>query len=264
MFGDLFNQVEYVERKVTFNAVENEELVKRNVSGEYPVNLYISKSSTTELHLTGQVLWPVTNLLCWYCLVNKDFFKGKHVVELGAGVGLAGMFCGLYCQPKTMTVTDGEPEIVELIERNVKHSQKTNRLGDNTAAMSLFWGKEGDVERCVTAFREKSSSPQATVDIVIGADILARALCDPKYPLEAAKDLLIFGEDETARGRTKQFICAYNIRSESSLQYVIQTATSTGFKVVELNICEFLPKPWPEKLESNADTMRFFMFELTL
>ena len=33
MFGDLFNQVEYVERKVTFNAVENEELVKRNVSG---------------------------------------------------------------------------------------------------------------------------------------------------------------------------------------------------------------------------------------
>ena len=253
-----------MEQRITFVSSENEKLAQQNVSGEYPVNLYISKSSTTDLHLTGQVLWPVTHLLCWYCLVNRSIFKNKHVVELGAGVGLAGLFCGLYCEPKSMMITDGEPEIVTLLERNVKHSQETNKLEKNTAAFSLFWGKEGDIEKCVKFFRQKTNNPTATVDVVIGADILARALCDPKFPLQAAKELLLYGEDESSKGRTKQFFCAYNIRSEDSYQYVMETAKSMGFHVVEINICDFLPKPWPVVLESNGKTMRFFVFEFTL
>ena len=38
-------------------------------------------------HLLGQMVWPNAQILGHWMVLNKDLFKGKTVLELGAGPG---------------------------------------------------------------------------------------------------------------------------------------------------------------------------------
>jgi len=238
-------------------------LAKMNDASQkkYTCRLFISKSATTELHLTGQILWPVTYVACWHALSIASTFQGKNVVEIGAGVGLLGLLVG-QLSPKTMIITDGEDEIVELLQRNIEHSQNTESASSNTIGMKLWWGEEADVIRCVECIRKRLGDENAMVDVVIGADILAQALGDPAVPLSCAKTLLEHGRQTGDDRETKRFLCAYNVRDDSRKAYVDSVAKKLGFSMNEIDPATFLPDPLPESLTSVATTMRMLSFEL--
>ena len=49
---------------------------------------------------------------------NKELFKGKRVLEVGSGPGLAGLACAL-CECKQIVLTDYKPEVMKLIAQNI-------------------------------------------------------------------------------------------------------------------------------------------------
>ena len=241
MFGNLFDHVEYQTHEVVFDK-------------NYKVNLNISKAATTELHLTGQVLWPASYLFCYFALKNKALFKDKNVMELGAGVGLVGLLVS-QLGVKRMIMTDGEDDIVSLLEKNRILTKDTFVKGGNIketvlSVKQLWWGVDGEIEKCL--------GPNNDCDIVIGADILANALGDPRVPLQCAKDVLMYNKTDRVK---KQFVCAYRSRSELNREYIKDVAKELGFTLQIVPPSTFLPAEIPSTHMIDRD-MLLCIFEL--
>ena len=74
--------------------------------GDYDQHLLSSNQSSTDHDLTGQIVWPAAIMLCWFIHCHRvDIFKDAHVIELGAGAGLAGFFASKFA--KSTLITDG-------------------------------------------------------------------------------------------------------------------------------------------------------------
>ena len=78
--------------------------------------LYCSHAATTDYDLTGQIVWPASQVLAWYLRQTKTVVEGKHVVEVGAGCGLVGGVAK-QCGAASVTLTDGSPHVVDLLKR---------------------------------------------------------------------------------------------------------------------------------------------------
>jgi len=65
-------------------------------------------------------------------LINMDVEKGKEILEIGAGMGVAGLFLGL--SGHKVTITDYDDNALELLGMNVKHNQL-----DNVSVRKLDW-----------------------------------------------------------------------------------------------------------------------------
>mmetsp|Transcript_13928 Transcript_13928/g.18214 ORF Transcript_13928/g.18214 Transcript_13928/m.18214 type:complete len:258 (+) Transcript_13928:97-870(+) len=78
-----------------------------------------------------------------YLKTNENVsFKGKKVIELGAGCGLPGLL--LASLGAAVDITDIE-QTVELIEENIENNEENIRLGEGKAvARILDWFSEGD------------------------------------------------------------------------------------------------------------------------
>ena len=60
-------------------------------------------------------LWPSEEALAYWCTCHGDLFSGKVVVELGSGVGLAGMAVAACTDAARVVLTDGCEETVQRI-----------------------------------------------------------------------------------------------------------------------------------------------------
>ena len=156
---------------------------------------------------------------------------------------------------KSIIMTDGEEEIVSLLENNRKLAKDTLvKDGKNKdkvlSVKQLWWGVDGEIEKCL--------GPRNCCDIVIGADILANALGDPKLPLQCAKDILMYNNTDHAK---KQFICAYRSRSELNREYIKDVAKELGFTLQIVPSSTFLPEEIPSTHMVDND-MLLCIFEL--
>ncbi len=62
---------DYVEKTWTFDDVSQ--------------SLLCSGMSSTDHDLTGQIVWPASEILSWFVCKNRHLFQDKVVLELGAG-----------------------------------------------------------------------------------------------------------------------------------------------------------------------------------
>lgn len=99
----------------------------------------------------GWMLWPSAIGLSTFILKHPDRFAGKRVLELGCGVGLAGVAAAI--AGGMVTQTDYLDGALELSSRNA------NLNGVETVA-------------CIGDWRDFPVSLIETIDIVIGTDIL--------------------------------------------------------------------------------------------
>ena len=88
-------------------------------------------------------LWPAARSLLQYLEENINEFipdPSKTVVlELGAGIGLCGLFCSSYgC---SQVLLSDLPEAIETLNFNINH----NDLSNNTTATILRWGNTDDI-----------------------------------------------------------------------------------------------------------------------
>lgn len=71
---------------------------------------------------TGLNVWEAALALCEWSLCNERAIRDKHVLELGAGTGLSGLVIGKCCQPSSVTLTDGDSNVLEYLNENVRNN----------------------------------------------------------------------------------------------------------------------------------------------
>lgn len=107
----------------------------RDVLQHGPFAFKLSPSSEVLAHLI------VTRL--------RKALAGKHVLEVGAGLGYAGIACAAWTDAASVILTDGDPISVAALRRNVELNAEASAFGSTAVeARQLCYGgalyKEGD------------------------------------------------------------------------------------------------------------------------
>ncbi|KAM7252237.1 hypothetical protein ACFE04_024120 [Oxalis oulophora] len=135
------------------------------------LNLYLTQRAETQPDLndfeicnryridnTGLVCsWPSEDVLAFFCLSNPHMFRGKRVVELGSGYGLAGLVVATATEALEVVISDGNPQVVDYIQHNIEANSKL--FGDTSVkSMMLHWNQA------------QISNVSNTFDIIIASD----------------------------------------------------------------------------------------------
>jgi len=88
----------------------------------------------------GEIVWEMCLLMIQYCVQIKCHFKGKKVLELGAGTGLLSIVLGLL--GATVYATDIDP-VIQLLQKNIDRAKQmyNEQLNDLLFARELDWFK---------------------------------------------------------------------------------------------------------------------------
>jgi predicted nicotinamide N-methyase len=65
-------------------------------------------------------IWPAARVMSTYLLEEKNWVAGKHVLELGAGIGLPSFTAAPFA--KSVVVSDVDSDAVELLNKNILSS----------------------------------------------------------------------------------------------------------------------------------------------
>lgn len=66
----------------------------------------------------GLIMWPAGFLLSEFAMDNPHLFRGKRVLELGAGIGLTSVMAATFAQPSAVIATDFDVRALENIHHN--------------------------------------------------------------------------------------------------------------------------------------------------
>ncbi|KAL0750111.1 hypothetical protein Bca101_032114 [Brassica carinata] len=59
--------------------------------------------------------WPSEEVLAYLCMSQPDCFRGKRVIELGSGYGLAGLVIAAATEASEVVVSDENPQVVNCL-----------------------------------------------------------------------------------------------------------------------------------------------------
>lgn len=203
----------------------------------------IQHSEATEIRLVGLQVWRGALLLADYIFHQRDVFKDKQILELGAGVGLTSIAAAIYVKKVICTDVD-IGGILDLIRANVKRNKK---LCGHTEIDVLEYDFMLDAKQ----YSQELLKTIDDSDIVVAADVI---YCDDLTVAFIRVMEAIF-QRETISKRKKTIYIALEKR------YVF---TTTEFDAVAPMFEHFLkltmPKPW--KFEYVETTFpQYFKYE---
>lgn len=138
--------------------------VRQRVGGKVTIK-DMEEARKSGVDTTGTVcLWPAEEVMAHYLLEHAQDFEGKNVVELGAGVGLAGLALAARAKANCILLTDGNATCVASLAVAVEHHRSHSALLTNQVeCRELIWS-EG---------LSRLDIPRAgTYDYVVAADCL--------------------------------------------------------------------------------------------
>ena len=145
------------------------------------------------LDSTGLTVWRASENLCNWMVENRDYFEGKTVCELGAGLGLVSILLAkLNVTEEPIICTDGDDISINLLEDNIER----NDCEAKVIAQKLFWGEGHE------AFIEEHPN----IDVILAADVVYE-----EYHLEAILStvLAIFKSRDADDATSVKFILSY-------------------------------------------------------
>lgn len=155
---DLFTITDYTKVGVDIPCFDEDNSGDDKQEKNLHIDIFCSTAASTDFDLTGQILWPVSILLSHYLASKQgqEIVKGRNVVELGAGCGLAGITAAYFCNQ--VVITDGEEVIMDLLKKN-------EECRDNITALPFWWGVRKDLNNIF-------DSLEHSVDVVVAADVV--------------------------------------------------------------------------------------------
>lgn len=207
----------------------------------------------------GHALWASAHVMSQYLVSHPEVLNKKKVLELGCGVGLAGLVAGkLVDDPSRVVLTDGDEHVFDALEANVERNfPETECPCADPAGIGptsfrgppklevLYWGEQ------VEEFKQK----HGTFDVILGADVLYHGPCVQPL-LETVRDLL---KDSTSR-YLMAFQRQFGLRHKDLL---LETAPAVGlgYKYVDWNdVRTILESKDPGYRESwDVDFLEFFL-----
>uniref|UniRef100_A0A8C9VEL7 Eukaryotic elongation factor 2 lysine methyltransferase n=1 Tax=Scleropages formosus TaxID=113540 RepID=A0A8C9VEL7_SCLFO len=116
---------------------------------------------------TGMVTWEAALYLAEWALGNPQAFQHRVVLELGSGMGLAGVAVCRSCHPKRYTFSDCHPGVLRRLRDNVKLNGLEDPGGPRVAVEELDWGAVAD-ER----LRDLRPDTVIAADVVYDPDVI--------------------------------------------------------------------------------------------
>ena len=104
---------------------------------------------------------------------NQQGMTITSLLELGAGPGLTGIYAAKLLNKtlQTVVLTDGDADVVELLQRNINRNQiLDSSSGTTTTAQVLLWGNENDNQ--VLLERHTTIQKNNGFSIILGADLI--------------------------------------------------------------------------------------------
>jgi len=85
----------------------------------------------------GHYIWPSSIVMAEFIWFNKEKWKNKKIIELGAGTGLPGLLMGKLCGHMTLTE---KPENVEILKMYPEAVQRNQIDQKKVEILPLKWG----------------------------------------------------------------------------------------------------------------------------
>lgn len=216
-----------------------------------------------------QYLWPAAHPFAHWIAQNAALFRGKRVLELGSGVGLAGFVASRFA---ALTVlTDCSAVSLAMLARTAALLPR-----GGVALAELKWGDDAAVEtllRHPMVAGDDSSPAEASrvpFDIVIGCDVFYFS-SSLEAGLRTARAAL--RDDRGEAAGPKVFLCGTFVRSERMDADIAEVPPQMGFstRVIDTTACEVpLPPPPPvggatrgtERQQAEAQHLRILEWTL--
>uniref|UniRef100_A0A1B6DGU6 FAM86 N-terminal domain-containing protein n=1 Tax=Clastoptera arizonana TaxID=38151 RepID=A0A1B6DGU6_9HEMI len=185
----------------------------------------IKESSKIISHgTTGLCCWQGAIALAEWCLLNKDLVKGKHILELGAGVGLTGIAVTKSCIPASYTFSDYHTAVLQVLEENVEINSGSKKEGGyfigNTPieVIKLNWEEIGET---YTNFLHQPNLILAA-DVIYDDTLFLPLILTLKYFLLSACEV--------------QAVIACTVRDPNTIQRFINQLDENGFSFSEFPV----------------------------
>jgi predicted nicotinamide N-methyase len=122
---------------------------------------------TTVTNSTGLHLWPSSVLLGAKLvdLGQRGMLNGLHVVELGAGTGVAGRIAGSF-GASSVVFTDNDSMVLQSLAKMVNKMNSNDTTTAKYNVVQLDWGNLNHLTRWLTP------SDEPGVDLILGADCM--------------------------------------------------------------------------------------------
>jgi len=162
---------------------------------------------------TGLTIWDGSVILAKY-LEHRGHLDGKRVLELGSGVGLVGISCGVLGAAVTMTDLD---YVMDSLNHNIDKN-KASISGGSLIGLPLDWTNWGG-----------NAITQQPFDIVVGADIVwLQSLIVPLCDL--LKEISIVNRNNND-GRGCEILISYQSRSKMADHVLYTSLEQRSFKI---------------------------------
>ena len=128
----------------------------------------IEPESQHVLKAESRIVWPGASNLCRLLLLEPQLLRGKSVLELGAGPGLAGLFA-LTLGARRLFLTDYDLDgSLRVLHDNVARNQWNSPGSPPIATVHhLAWGDVANVEQLLLA------EPEARqVEVLLASDVV--------------------------------------------------------------------------------------------
>ncbi|GMH38095.1 hypothetical protein BSKO_05979 [Bryopsis sp. KO-2023] len=224
--------------------------------GELEQRLFCAKSAVTDFDLTGQIVWPASQILSWLLIAKADaFVKGSTVLEVGAGCGLVGLVSAQLGAGEVV-LTDGSEIVVKLLDKTIAALP-----GDSDCAITsalLPWGSREHVE----ALFERL--PEAHPNIIVGADVFQTTFGRPSLLLGTVKRVLrrSFQNRKPRYAGEYAFYGSVGMRKGTDEELIRKCAEEEAFQIFEVDLPSFLPPDLPREAFSQLE-IRVFRFTLS-
>lgn len=109
----------------------------------------------------GRKISPSEEALATYILKRPRLFQCRRVLVVGAGLGLAGLVCASCTKAQEVLLTDGDPEVVKLLEKSLQLNCVNGVFNDTVVQVQqLLWD------------RTEHWPERASYDVILGADVV--------------------------------------------------------------------------------------------
>jgi predicted nicotinamide N-methyase len=102
-------------------------------------------------------------VLAWLIAKGTWNFSQKRVLELGSGLGLAGLASAAWTDCNYVLLSDGDPELVDVMRQNIALNQQSNAFGEEGQL-------HGKVQAACIDFLETKTDADNKFDVILCAD----------------------------------------------------------------------------------------------
>jgi SAM-dependent methyltransferase len=166
-----------VHNLVTYSAADRDNVDPADASGIDGTAINLALFSTRhdpsrlghDLNCTGLSLWFGSENMCDYLLrMGPGKLKGRTVLELGCGVGLAGICASkIVGQAGKVVLTDIDTEVLALVEQNISKNADGAVDAPSTTCRLPFGDREAEAELLQSVGLESIK-----FDVVMAADVI--------------------------------------------------------------------------------------------